>query len=307
MKILKTIILLLILITIVTGVGNLILNFIERDKIIPYGTKIHLNTGDINICDKGSKDGKVIVLLPGYGTISPILDYSPLIEELSKDFRVIAIEPYGYGDSDRTSAPRTIENIGEEIHTVIETLGIKKYILCGHSIAGIYSIYYLNKYPGEALGFVGLDTSVPKQMSYDNSDFFGTLRKLAKDLGYIRVARFFYPEGFMATNDYYSNDVKKQIAYRVNRDFANPNNLDEGYNLERSWDMVKDMCYPKDLKCIFFLNKYDKETDSWRYIETKNAFDKNKGKIYFLEGGHYIHRDNFKFISETIREQFGSR
>lgn len=307
MKILKTIILLLIVTTIVTGIGNIVLNGIERDKIIPYGTKIKLKSGNINICDKGPKDGKVIVLLPGYGTISPILDYSPLIEDLSKDFRVIAIEPFGYGDSDRTAVPRTIENIAEEIHSVIETLGIKNYILCGHSIAGIYSIYYLNKYPGEAVGFVGLDTSVPKQMSYDNSNFFGSLRKLAKDLGYIRVARFLYPQGFMATNDYYSNDIKKQIAYRVNRDFANPNNLDEGYNFERSWDVVKDMCYPKNLKCIFFLNSYDKETDSWRYIETKNSFDESVGKIYFLQGGHYIHRDNFEFISKTVREQFGNR
>ena len=32
-----------------------------------------------------------------------------------------------------------------------------------HSIGGLYSVYYANTYPEEIQGFIGIDSSVPKQ------------------------------------------------------------------------------------------------------------------------------------------------
>lgn len=48
-------------------------------------------------------EGKqTIVLIPGFGTGAPALDFKPLIDELSPFYKVVAVEPFGYGLSDET-------------------------------------------------------------------------------------------------------------------------------------------------------------------------------------------------------------
>lgn len=45
---------------------------------------------------------ETVVLLPGFGTGTPALDFKPLVEELSPFYKVVVIEPFGYGLSDIT-------------------------------------------------------------------------------------------------------------------------------------------------------------------------------------------------------------
>ena len=79
---------------------------------------------------RGNGD-QTIVLLPGFGTSAPILDFTPLVNELAPDYRVVTVEPFGYGYSDGTDKDRTTANIVEEIHTAVQSLGIDEYILMG--------------------------------------------------------------------------------------------------------------------------------------------------------------------------------
>lgn len=67
---------------------------------------------------------------------------------------------------------------------------------------------------------------------------------------------------------------------------------------------LKDLHYPRNIKKIFFLTKKEDKDKDWRYIETQNAFEKNNGKIYLMDGSHYIFRDNFMKMSQIIRESF---
>ena len=78
-------------------------------------------------------------------------------------YTVITIEPFGYGLSSETNRERSLNNMTEEIHEVVKQLNLNHFILMGHSIAGLYSLAYINKYPGKATAFVGIDTSVPTQ------------------------------------------------------------------------------------------------------------------------------------------------
>ena len=276
----------------------------ERDRIVDYGEKIEIRGKKINIVEKGPKDKKVIIIDPGYGTTAPGLDFLPLIDELSKDFHVIAIEPFGYGDSDTIGTPRTVENITEELHEIIQKLDYKNYILCSHSISGVYSIYYLNKYEDEVAGFIGMDTSVPHQLEYTGNTFLPVLRKWSNKLGLIRTLSWINPKWFMAGNDYYSDEIKAQIRYRLYRDFANEDNLNEGRNFANNWNKINDLHYPRQIEKIFFLTKKEDKDKDWRYIETKNAIDQNYGEIYLMSGSHYIFRENFMEMSEIIREKF---
>lgn len=141
---------------------NIICNKIEQGKIQPYGQLIAVDGENMNITIQG-KGTETIVLLPGFGTAAPTLDFKPLIEELAPHYKVVSVEPFGYGLSDDTEKERSTENIVSEIHEALQTLKIDKYMLMGHSIAGIYGLDYVNKYPDEVTAFIGIDSSVPTQ------------------------------------------------------------------------------------------------------------------------------------------------
>ena len=273
MKILK-VLSVIILVFIVTFSINKFMLSIERNKIVGYGEKIEIKGKNINIVEKGLENNQVVIIDPGYGTTAPGLDFMPLMDELSQTYHVIAIEPFGYGDSDTIGSPRTVENITDELHQVIQKLGYTKYILCSHSISGVYSLYYLDKYQDEVTGFIGMDTSVPNQLEYTGNTFLPILRKWSNKLGLIRIASRIHPEWFMANNQYYSDETKSQIRYRLYRDFANVDNLDEGRHFTDNWNKIKDLHYPRDIKKIFFLTKKEDKDKDWRYIETQNAFEK---------------------------------
>ncbi|UZJ64698.1 alpha/beta hydrolase [Sphingobacterium sp. KU25419] len=134
----------------------------EADKIEDYGQKIKIFDGTMNVTIDGH-GADTIVLLSGFGTASPRLDFEPLIRELDQKYTVITIEPFGYGLSSETNRERSLNNMAEEIHEVVKHLNLNRFILMGHSIAGLYSLAYINKYPGEATAFVGIDSSVPTQ------------------------------------------------------------------------------------------------------------------------------------------------
>lgn len=303
MKVLK-VLSVIILVFIVTFSINKFMLSIERNKIVGYREKIEIKGKNINIVEKGLENNQVVIIDPGYGTTAPGLGFMPLMDELFQTYHVIAIEPFGYGDSDTIGTPRTVENITDELHQVIQKLGYTKYILCSHSISGVYSLYYLDKYQDEVTGFIGMDTSVPNQLEYTGNTFLPILRKWSNKLGLIRIASRIHPEWFMANNQYYTDATKSQIRYRLYMDFANVDNLDEGRHFADNWNKIKDLHYQRNIKKIFFLTKKEDKDKDWRYIETQNAFEKNNGNIYLLDGSHYIFRDNFMKMSQIIRESF---
>ena len=104
-----------------TAAALMVWNFIcrqaERPKIqAAYGTVIEVQGHNMVVDIKGEDNGTTIILLPGWGSPSPVLEFLPLAEELSKDFRVITIEPFGYGLSDRAGTEREIRAVVEGLH-----------------------------------------------------------------------------------------------------------------------------------------------------------------------------------------------
>ena len=110
LRIIAGILIVLILFLAITYVVNAICNRMEKKKIEPYGQSVEVDGKRMNVFIQGNGD-QTIVLLPGQGTPSPVLDFKPLIDELSPDYRVVAIEPFGYGLSDGPDKERKTENI----------------------------------------------------------------------------------------------------------------------------------------------------------------------------------------------------
>jgi len=146
---------------IITEYQNKSKNEILQQKFdaINYGTKVDVNGYQMSVNISGEQHNQTIVLLPALGALSPVLFYKGLVESLITDYKVITIEPFGYGISDIVKEERTVENVIPEIHTCLKKLGVDKFYFMGHSIGGIYSLVYSNQYPNEVLGFIGLDNT----------------------------------------------------------------------------------------------------------------------------------------------------
>jgi len=195
-----------------TTVVHAVATSVESDQISPYGTPVTVDGKRMNVVVAG--EGPDIVLLPGFGTASPALDFAPLVEELAVDHRVTVVEPFGYGLSDGTDAERTTANIVTEIHDAVEALGLERYTLMGHSIVGIYGIDYANRYPDEVTAFVGIDVSVPGQPGMD-AEFPTGLLAVAKNLGLVRLVTAFSGNGY--GDSAYSEHYREQLAMLSNR------------------------------------------------------------------------------------------
>ena len=164
LKIMKWVFVVLLGVVVVLIIWNFICKKAEQSKIeAAYGSVIEVNGHNMTVDIKGEDNETTIILLPGWGSPSPILEFLPLAEELSEDFRVITIEPFGYGLSDKVGTEREISVIVEELHECTQKLGCDQYYLMAHSLSGLYSLYWANAYPKEVQGFIGIDPSVPKQ------------------------------------------------------------------------------------------------------------------------------------------------
>ncbi|MEC1011003.1 alpha/beta fold hydrolase [Bacillus altitudinis] len=278
-------------------VVNLISNEREQGKIEAYGQKVLVDGKQMNVLIQG--DGKeTIVLLPGYGTASPVLDFEPLVKELSPDYRVVVIEPFGYGLSDDTDKVRTSQNIVDEIHECLQKLNIKKYTLMGHSIAGIYGLEYVNQYEKEVQAFVGIDTSVPKQ---ETDELPISSLQLLNQSGFYRLLLKVNPDQLVMPN--VDQQTKDQIKMLTFRNFLNESQASEAENFTNNFKTAERLHFPKRLPVVFYLaDQTEEETPSWKPMHEELLKHVDHGKVVTFKGGHYLHHTKSKEIADDVRE-----
>jgi hypothetical protein len=108
---------------------NWLMTRYEHKQYPAWGRYVEVKGKNMHVYTKGMK-GNTIVMLPGLGTAAPVLDFEPLINELSRDNKVVVAEPFGYGWSDLTDEERTVDNIVEELRSALRQAGIEGRIPC---------------------------------------------------------------------------------------------------------------------------------------------------------------------------------
>ncbi|MBV6716409.1 alpha/beta hydrolase [Paenibacillus chitinolyticus] len=270
----------------------------EQGKIEPYGQSVTVDGKKMNVLIQG-KGQETVVLLPGYGTAAPALDFKLLIDELSPYYKVVAIDPFGYGLSDRTEKERSTENIVSEIHAALQQLHIDRYTLMGHSIAGIYGLDYVSKYPNEVSAFVGIDSSVPTQPGMDVK-FPLTMFKFLKQSG---LQRFIVNVG---SDPYasllFDDKTKEQMKMIMNKNANNNTMLNEMKNISSNFKGAQNLTFPKNLPLLLFVQANNTSVEGWIPLHEGQIKDSVHGKVITMDGSHYLHHTKFKEIAENFRE-----
>ncbi|MEO6943316.1 MAG: alpha/beta hydrolase [Lacisediminihabitans sp.] len=279
--------------------ANAMLTRSEKSDLVPYGTKVSIAAGDLNVYRNGGT-GPTIVLLSGWGTAAPAVDFAPLIRELDA-FNVIVIEGFGYGYSDLGVTDRTVENISAEIHEVLAKLGVDSpVILAGHSIGGLYTHYYANAYPGEVAAIIGIDPMTAQTSSLEVSDastVFGTLA----DLGLVRVANALAPALVQPNGTAFTTDERKRIVAMTDWTSGNAAVSDEWARMAANSTKAAALPIPAGIPVLEMLATDTINTNThWLPDHKAELAEVTVHELDIIEGTHYLHWTQAPLMGRTI-------
>jgi len=287
-------------------------------KSYNYGTKAEVNGHTMSAAITGEDKDKTIVFLPGFSSISAMY-YRPLSEVFSENYKFVTMEPFGYGLSDIVDEERTVENITKEIHSYLQEQNIKKYYLMAHSIGGLYSLYYSNKYSDEVLGFVGFDITSPKLEDIEDcKNEFNATEKLIEEystknwLGLNRVKSILDSGNVYVplSTDYSYTDEDKEAFRNIEliKGF-NKSVKNEIANLIPNLKTVRDMKFPKDIPVLNYISSSNNQKiKQYRQNHIDVGSDSKSNEVVVLPGDHedFLFKHN-EDITRKVDALFGNK
>lgn len=111
----------------------------------------------LHICDSEVGD-KCVVLLHGY--LESLLVWEDFIPHIYKSVRVVTLDLPGHGISEVKGELHSMEYLAETVKGALDTLGIERCTLVGHSMGGYVALAFCELYP-ERLDGVVLLSSTP--------------------------------------------------------------------------------------------------------------------------------------------------
>lgn len=292
-------------------VANQLLEQREKATTAPYGKRVAVTGGSLNVVRNGNDGGAgtagqypPIILLGGLATAAPGLDFLPLVRELG-DFDVIVVEGFGYGYSDMEASARTNEHISNELHEVLAKLQVRQpYILAGHSIAGFYMLDYANRYRPEVSAVVGIDATIPKPGNDPVAEPQPGINwiKLLGAAGLVRAVAAVAPALVDPDGSAYSDEELQRMRTMMFWNSGNAAVADETARIANNAAALRGVAYPDDLPVLAFVAD---EKDGRAAAKTAAAEELLKNvtrhQVLPLEGGHYLHWTQAGRMAEEIR------
>jgi pimeloyl-ACP methyl ester carboxylesterase len=156
--------------------------FAEMVKMKKY---IHFRGKKIFYSESGR--GEVILLIHGYLETSEVWD--GLAAKLSDRFRVIAVDLPGHGSSDIYAEIHTMEFMATMLEGLMNTLGIEKSLMVGHSLGGYATLAFVEHFPDRLTGYCLFH-------SHPFADMPITIQKREREILIVKAGKKFlmYPE-----------------------------------------------------------------------------------------------------------------
>lgn len=140
------------------------------------GRIVQLPGPDLHVKQQGPRDGSPIVLLHCYSCSSRW--WGPVLDRLSENHRVTAIDLIGHGHSEKPASGYSIPAQAEAVRLALDSLGIDHALIVGHSMGGFVATALAE---GDPQLFDGLVTlGVPAERRYSELP-------LLAEVGYLPV------------------------------------------------------------------------------------------------------------------------
>jgi len=142
--------------------------------------KITVKNQTISYNDEGPNAAPVIILIHGFPFDKSM--WSDQMEVLTENFRVIAYDVRGFGNSEAGTYDFTVELFVSDLLGLMDALKIEKAMLCGLSMGGYIALNAIENYPKRFNGLILCDTNCvadtpeaveKRMMSIENIDKYG--------------------------------------------------------------------------------------------------------------------------------------
>lgn len=226
--------------------------------------------------------------------------------QLNDEYKIVIVEPLGYGLSDQTDTERTAENYCSELHGLMTYLGYDRYTLIGHSMSGIYMTYYSNEYTSEVEAVIGIDEYMPRMRDFKDSapETQQTVWKIAHTYIFLGLDRL------MPTYDH--DSAKKKIPTLTDEEAdifvamdktvpTNRTQMNELGHMAKNADKCYDMKLPESIPVLQVLSKVNCEA-SPEYSKIHEDITSNpQSRTVAIDGGHNLFYDNLDGLVNEIK------
>jgi 3-oxoadipate enol-lactonase len=122
-----------------------------------HDIRITLNNLKVSYNDEGKDDAPVIIFVHGF-PFNKFM-WNKQMEALNDNYRVIAYDVRGHGNSDSGNGDFSIELFAADLLNLMNALKIDKTILCGLSMGGYIALNIIENYPERFNALVLSDTN----------------------------------------------------------------------------------------------------------------------------------------------------
>jgi len=134
---------------------------------------------NLSISYEDSGQGRAIVFIHGWAATRRF--WSGQLADLSKRFRVVALDLRGHGDSDKNlEADYTVDRMSNDLDELIRSLGLRDYVLVGHSMGGAIAVKHAERKGASSLVLTGVSTSIEGGLSLLSLEILMKFRGLAE-------------------------------------------------------------------------------------------------------------------------------
>lgn len=309
-------IVLIILIGIVFFASSIIHNILKILEVSDentgkYNNLYYAGDGMVNIFSEGNGD-KTFVILPQIGNYSPVVEYKALADSLSNNYKVVIVEPLGYGYSLSTKEKRTSKNVVNELRDGLKNAGIEgPYTLLAFSNSSIYAEYYSQKYPDEVNGIITINAIYPESLKSEtfknkylpnvisNVKFYS----MVSVSGLFRWQSYISPSTFsidkMQSNNSYSKEEIEIYRNRIANRFLTKEMKNECYKLQDNMKELADYKFNENLPTIQIIttsyrDEYLERAENISKYATNLITNKDIQKVRTVEGeiNDYLLTDN---------------
>lgn len=126
----------------------------------PY-TSRHVQAGGMrfHLLDYGGEGKTPMICLHGGGANGHWFDY--VAGAFIGDYHVLALDQRGHGDSDWAEPPvYTYADYAADLGRIVDVLGLRNYVLMGHSMGGMVSLHYAGQRPQQLGALVVIDSNM---------------------------------------------------------------------------------------------------------------------------------------------------
>lgn len=105
----------------------------------------------------GPTDAPPLVLANSLGTTLHMWD--PQVARLKQQLHIIRYDSRGHGNSERANTPYTIQDLGNDLLVLLDTLQIERAHICGLSLGGMVAQWFAIHHPDRTISVVLADTA----------------------------------------------------------------------------------------------------------------------------------------------------